>query len=67
MENEVIYGLTPFPVAQLSAREQEVLGLLNQGFLYKEIADRLGIAIGTVRTHIARIYDKLHVSSSDDN
>ena len=48
---------------QLSAREQEILTLLNQGFLYKEVADRLGIAIGTVRTHISRIYDKLHVRS----
>ena len=48
---------------QLTAREQEILNLLNQGFLYKEVADRLGIAIGTVRTHISRIYDKLHVRS----
>jgi DNA-binding NarL/FixJ family response regulator len=48
---------------RLSAREQEILNRLNQGFLYKEVADRLGIAIGTVRTHISRIYDKLHVRS----
>lgn len=47
----------------LTQREQEILNLLNQGFLYKEIADRLGISIGTVRTHISRIYDKLHVRS----
>jgi DNA-binding NarL/FixJ family response regulator len=51
------------PTEKLSKREDEILGLLNQGFLYKEIGDKLGISIGTVRTHIARIYDKLHVSS----
>jgi DNA-binding NarL/FixJ family response regulator len=48
---------------QLTHREQEILALLNQGFLYKEIGDRLGIAMGTVRTHIARVYEKLHVRS----
>lgn len=48
---------------ELSKREDEILRLLNQGFLYKEIADQLGLAIGTVRTHISRIYDKLHVRS----
>jgi DNA-binding NarL/FixJ family response regulator len=47
--------------ANLSKREDEVLQLLAQGFLYKEIADKLGISLGTVRTHIGRIYEKLHV------
>lgn len=51
------------PDAQLSPRENQILGLLNQGLLYKEIAGRLGISMGTVRTHIARIYEKLHVRS----
>ena len=45
----------------LSAREQEVLDLLSQGFMYKEIADKLGISFETVRTYIRRIYEKLHV------
>jgi len=47
----------------LSGREQEILNLLAKGFLYKEIADQLGISIETVRTHIRHIYDKLHVRS----
>ncbi len=49
--------------AELSPREQEILGWLAQGFLIKEIADRLGIGFDTVRTHIRRIYEKLQVHS----
>jgi DNA-binding NarL/FixJ family response regulator len=47
----------------LSAREQEVLELLSQGCLYKEIADILKISYRTVSTHIEHIYEKLHVHS----
>lgn len=46
--------------AHLTPREQEILDLLAQGRLYKEIAETLGIGLGTVRTHIRRIYEKLH-------
>lgn len=46
---------------ELSPREKEVLDLLSQGFMYKEIADKLGISFETVRTYIRRIYEKLHV------
>jgi DNA-binding NarL/FixJ family response regulator len=45
----------------LSTREQEVLDLLSKGFLYKEIADKLGISYETVHTYIRRIYEKLQV------
>jgi DNA-binding NarL/FixJ family response regulator len=47
----------------LSKRENEVLALLAQGYLYKEIADSLGISLETVNTYIRRIYEKLHVHS----
>jgi DNA-binding NarL/FixJ family response regulator len=47
----------------LSPREREILALLSEGFLYKEIADRLTVSYSTVRTHIERIYQKLHVRS----
>jgi DNA-binding NarL/FixJ family response regulator len=47
----------------LSPREREVLELLAKGFLYKEIAEALGIGYDTVHTHIRRIYEKLHVRS----
>jgi DNA-binding NarL/FixJ family response regulator len=48
---------------RLSKREEEVLSLLAKGLLYKEIGDTLGIGLATVRTHIHRIYEKLHVQS----
>ena len=53
----------PRAIDELSKRENEVLALLAQGYLYKEIADTLGISLETVNTYIRRIYEKLHVHS----
>ncbi len=47
----------------LSPREREVLEQLAKGHLYKEIANTLCISIGTVRQHIHKIYEKLHVQN----
>ena len=49
------------PTEALSPREQEVLDCLAQGFLYKEIAEKLSISYETVHTYIRRIYEKLQV------
>jgi len=54
-------GLSSQPTENLSEREQEVLDCLSQGFLYKEIAEKLGISYETVHTYIRRIYEKLQV------
>lgn len=48
---------------KLSNRETEILEHLTQGLANKEIADRLGISVETVRVHLKRIYEKLHVRS----
>ena len=48
---------------QLTKREGEILALLAKGFLYKEIADQLGITLSTVRAHLHTVYEKLHVQS----
>lgn len=45
----------------LSAREMEILVLLTEGLGNKEIAARLDISVGTVRTHVTHIFEKLHV------
>jgi len=51
------------PLATLSKRENEILQLLSKGLLYKEISDQLTISVGTVRQHIHKIYEKLHVQN----
>lgn len=51
------------PETQLTARESEILRLLACGDRSKEIADKLGIATGTVNTHVRHVYEKLHVRS----
>lgn len=48
---------------ELTKREQEILELLSQGFLYKEIADQKCISMDTVKKHVGNIYRKLHVSN----
>ncbi|MFZ7118773.1 MAG: response regulator transcription factor [Bacteroidota bacterium] len=49
--------------AILSVRESEILTLLAKGLLYKEISEQLFISTGTVKQHIHKIYEKLHVQN----
>ena len=53
----------PGSAASLAPREQEVLKLLADGCPYKQIASAMNVSLGTVRTYIERIYEKLHVHS----
>lgn len=50
----------------LSEREKEVLSLLVNGYSYKMISAEMYIAIDTVRSHIKKIYEKLHVNSKSE-
>ncbi|MBI4283309.1 MAG: response regulator transcription factor [Chloroflexi bacterium] len=47
----------------LSAREEEVLGLLGEGLTTIEIASRLYLGQGTVSTYARRLLDKLHLKN----
>jgi len=53
-------------INKLAPREQEVLQLLVTGYSYKMIADKCGITLETVRSHIKRIYEKLQVHSATE-
>jgi DNA-binding NarL/FixJ family response regulator len=48
---------------QLTPREREVLRLIARGYLYKEIAQRLGISPKTVEAHVSAVLRKLQLSS----
>ena len=50
-------------VALLTPGEKDFLDQLAKGYAYKEIADRLGISIDTVRSYVRTVYEKLHVHS----
>jgi DNA-binding NarL/FixJ family response regulator len=50
-------------VEKLTPREREVLEQLAIGRLYKEVADHLGISMGTMNSHVEAIYRKLHVQT----
>lgn len=50
----------------LTKRELEILEQLAKGKKYKNIADALYISVETVRSHLRKIYEKLHVSSSKE-
>ncbi len=48
----------------LSDRELEILKLLSEGLVKKQIAERLKIGYTTVDTHVGHIYEKLHVNNA---
>jgi len=47
----------------LTAREKEILHLMVEGHIKKEIAARIGLSVHTVNTHMRNIYDKLQVNT----
>ena len=51
---------------QLTARENELLKLLAEGYLNKEIADKLSVTLSTVKNHLQNIYIKLHVQNRSE-
>ena len=76
-ETELVLGaraappLQPAPIrigndtgaTALSGREQQILALLADGLVKKQIAARLGISTNTVKTHLELLFEKLGVAT----
>ena len=57
---------SPLETVRLTPREEETLMLLSQGHSNKEIADKLLVGIETIRTHLKKVYEKMHVRSRSE-
>lgn len=70
LKNQVTGELYNFPpesqdkTALLTLREKEILQLISNGLISKQIADKLFISINTVNTHRQRIIEKLNVNNT---
>ncbi|MBU5900032.1 helix-turn-helix transcriptional regulator, partial [Vibrio cholerae O1] len=53
----------PDPLAVLTAREREIAEAVAQGMTNAQVARSLFVSTATVKTHLARIFDKLEVST----
>jgi DNA-binding NarL/FixJ family response regulator len=56
-------GAVDAELDQLTPREREVLRHIARGYLYKEIAQRLGISVKTVEAHVSAVLRKLQLST----
>ena len=63
-EPSIILIVSPLAEPQLTKREKEILILIRQGFLSKEIAYKLNLSIYTVNNHRKNILAKLNVDNA---
>jgi DNA-binding NarL/FixJ family response regulator len=54
------------PEHALTPHEARIIRLLAEGDSYQEVGERLGVTVNTVRNHIRRIYEKLHVHTKSE-
>ncbi|MEL5956211.1 response regulator transcription factor [Streptomyces sp. CLV115] len=63
VHQEAAPGLTDERIARLTGREREVLKLIGEGLSNQEIAGRLRITVGTVKTHVVAVFAKTDTTS----
>lgn len=63
IDKSIKNGVIPTSLVLLSARERQVVSLIAEGLTNKEIADRLTIAVDTVKSHVHNILEKLALST----
>ena len=61
-QDELVANKAALAALQVSHREYEVLQLLAEGLSNKEIAEQLFVSPNTIKTHVARLYEKLALS-----
>lgn len=69
MFKELLYGMDALSnkkMSMLSGREREISALIGNGFRNKEIAQKLNISESTVKSHLNRIFQKLHVRTRSE-
>jgi DNA-binding NarL/FixJ family response regulator len=72
IDPEIVSGLlrrerTPDPLAGITPRDREVLGLMAEGRSNRGIAERLGVTERAVQKHITSIFQRLGLGASDDD
>lgn len=60
IDEDIAAGST---IERLTPREREVVNLIARGYSYRETANRLGIAVKTLESHMGNIFEKLSVAS----
>lgn len=65
-KNTLEYAINTFGRSILTPREQEITGLVLQGYSSKAVADQLGISVGTIKVHRKSIYFKLDISTQSE-
>lgn len=66
---KVVEHFAPMPKKEdgpLTSRQQEIVECIVNGLSYKMAADKLGISLDTVRTHIKHIYQILEINSKGE-